>query len=46
MMEPGELKNELLNFKGSETFYQYEVLWIRFIYTEGIKFMCDNAECY
>jgi hypothetical protein len=46
MMEPGKLKNGLLNFKGSEVFYQYEVLWVEFVYTEGIKFLCDNAECY
>jgi hypothetical protein len=46
MMEPSELKEQLKHFTGSQVIYQYDFLWVKMLYTEGIKFLCDNAESY
>lgn len=42
-LTPEQLKTALCGFTGSECFY---VLYPRVIMTEGVKYLCDQAQCY
>jgi hypothetical protein len=39
-----KIKAELQHFNGSETFYKIPLIGTRF--TDGIKYLADNAECF
>lgn len=39
------LKSELRNFCGTETWFRHP-LFRKFLYTEGIQFLAETAECY
>ena len=42
MLTATELESELCQFNGTEQYYNH----LGFNYTDGIKFLADNAECY
>lgn len=42
--EIGRLKAELRQFSGSETFYRHT--WRQYHYTEGVRHLAREAECY
>lgn len=39
------IKSELRNFTGTQTWFRHP-LFRKFIYTEGVQFLADVAECY
>lgn len=44
-MDAAQLKHELKNFTGTETWFRH-TLFRKFLYTEGVQFLAENAECY
>lgn len=44
-MKPEELENNLDQFIGGEEFYRHGLMR-NFIYTEGVKYLADNAGAY
>lgn len=38
-----EIQAELVQFSGTENYYRH---WLGFLYTDGVKWLCDNARCY
>ena len=46
MIDPNELQNELKNFYGSETRYQYTFLWVKLYYSEGCHFLFQKSESF
>ena len=47
-MTKEQLQNDLDRFCGSEDFYEYKMLgrFRVFVYTDGIKYLCENAKAY
>jgi hypothetical protein len=45
-MESQELASNLQNFYGSQTWYKQPDLLGGMLYTEGVKYFCDNAQAY
>lgn len=45
-MQAARLTAELAHFTGSEQFYRWNHLFKTMIITDGVKFLCDNAECW
>ncbi|MGA9381161.1 MAG: DUF6876 family protein [Phormidium sp.] len=43
MLSAEQLKSQLSHFTGTDNYYKH---WLGFQYTDGIKFLADNAECY
>ena len=43
-ISPTELKNNLSHYSGSESFYRHSLG--KFIYTDGVQYLAENAECY
>ena len=39
-----DLENALAGFTGSELFYQHSIG--NFVYTDGVKYLAENAKCY
>lgn len=42
IMTADELKQQLKQFYGTEYYHKYQ--WLNL--TDGVKFLCDNANCY
>ena len=40
-----DLKNQLQNFCGTDTWFRHP-LFRKFLYTEGVQFLAEQAECY
>lgn len=45
MMEAQELKNSLPQFTGTSEWFRHPLMR-SILYTEGVKFLADNAECH
>ncbi|MFB2891977.1 DUF6876 family protein [Aerosakkonemataceae cyanobacterium BLCC-F50] len=43
MLSAKQLKSQLSHFTGTDNYYKH---WLGFQYTDGIKFLADNAEAY
>lgn len=43
MLSAEQLKSQLSQFTGTDNYYKH---WLGFQYTDGIKFLADNAEFY
>jgi hypothetical protein len=46
MIDQNQLKLELEQFSGSEIRFEYNFLWEKLLLTEGVKHLCEKAECY
>ena len=45
MLEKEELRSALKQFTGTMIWYKHS-LFQKYTYTEGVKFLCENAGCY
>jgi len=45
MKKPTELLTSLAQFTGTSTYYKYP-LFPKFRYTDGVRYLAINAECY
>jgi hypothetical protein len=45
MMNAAQLKSELRNFCGTETWFRHS-LFRKYLYTEGVQFLAEQAGCY
>lgn len=45
MVNAAQLNSELRNFSGTETWFRHG-LFRKYLYTEGIQFLAEKAECY
>jgi len=44
--EINKLENDLQMFTGTENYYLYKILSIKFYFTDGIKYLADQAGAY
>lgn len=45
MIDTAKLQSDLMQFTGSMTFYRHGLMK-SLVYTEGVQFLAQNAECY
>ena len=41
-----EALKELDNFNCTEHYYRASIFTNKFVYTDGVKFLCENADCF
>lgn len=41
-----EIETGLVQFYGSENFHRFSSLFRKHLITDGVKYLCDNADCF
>lgn len=41
-----EIEHGLKNFYGTEQYHRWSILFKKHLLTDGVKWLCDNADCY